>query len=262
MKASACLAIGMACALAASTAAQAERNSKQRVAAFARLPDWSGVWERFNMGPSDEPADPRDQPLYEAAIKELLRPPYNAEWQAKRDAAIQQSRQSHTAHPRCRPLGFPGAMLFPSDMIQIIVAPEETTLLFYSGGARHIATDGRPHPPEEERWGTPWGDSVGHWEGEVLVVDTVASNASILGFDGLAALGEQLHVVERIRALDRNTLENQMTMNAPTALAHPWGLTLQYHRVPRMAHVLESDCTENERNPVVDGKYTIAPAKN
>jgi hypothetical protein len=39
-------------------------------------------------------------------------------------------------------------------------------------------------------------------------------------------------------------------------------LTLQYHRVPRMAHVLESDCTENERNPVVDGQYTIAPAKN
>jgi hypothetical protein len=94
------------------------------------------------------------------------------------------------------------------------------------------------------------------------VVDTVASNASILGFDGVAALGEQLHVVERIRALDRNTLENEMTIDSPTALTHPWKLTLQYHRVPRLAHVLESDCAENERNPVVDGQYTIAPSKN
>jgi hypothetical protein len=262
VKAAACLVIGMACALAASTAAQAERNSKQRVAAFAKLPDWSGVWERFNMGPSDEPADPRDQPQYEAAIQELLRPPYNAEWQAKRDAAIQQRRQSHTAQPRCRALGFPGAMLFPSDMIQIIVAPEETTMLFYSGGARHVATDGRPHPPEEERWGTPWGDSVGHWEGEELVVDTVASNAPIIGYDGPAVLSEQAHVIERIRALDKNTLENQMTISDTVALASPWVLTLRYHRVPGMAHIIDSDCAENERNPVVEGKYTIAPPKN
>jgi hypothetical protein len=262
MKAAACLVIGVACVLLASSTAQAERNSRQRVAAFAKLPDWSGVWERFNMGPSDEPVDPKDQPRYVAAIQELLRPPYNAEWQAKRDAAIQERRQKHSLQARCRALGFPGAMLFPPDMIQIIVTPEETTMLFYSGGARHIATDGRGHPPEEERWGTPWGDSVGHWEGEVLVVDTASSNAPIPGFDGLAALGEQLHVVERIRALDRDTLEDQMTLNEPAAFAHPWVLTLQYHRVPGMAHVLDSDCGENERNPVVDGQFTIAPAKN
>jgi hypothetical protein len=261
VKAAAGLVIGIACALAAGSGAHAERNSRQRVAAFAKLPDWSGVWERFNIGPSDEPADPADQPRYVAAYHELLRPPYNTEWQAKRDAAIQQGKQTHARQPRCHPLGFPGAMLFPSDMIQMIVTPEETVMLFYSGGARHIATDGRPHPPEEERWGTWWGDSVGHWEGEVLVVDTVASNAPILGFDGLAALGEQLHVVERIRALDHDTLENQMTLSDPAAFAHPWALMLQYHRVPTMAHVLESDCGENERNPVVDGEFTIAPAK-
>ena len=39
---------------------------------------------------------------------------------------------------------------------------------------RHIYTDGRPHPSADEIWPTPWGDSIGHWEGETLVVDTIA----------------------------------------------------------------------------------------
>ncbi|HEX3398425.1 MAG TPA: hypothetical protein VHS76_17090 [Steroidobacteraceae bacterium] len=243
-------------------AAHAERNSIQRVAAFGKLPDWSGVWERFNIGPSDAPSDPKEIAQYEAAYREL-RLPYNAEWQSKHDATVQHRKQSHQApQARCRPLGFPQAMIFPSDMIQFIVVPEETTLLFYSGGARHIATDGRGHPPADERWLTPWGDSVGHWEGEVLVVDTVASNAPIMSYDGPAVLSEQAHVIERIRALDTNTLENQMTISDTVALANPWVLTLRYHRVPGMAHILDSDCAENERNPVVEGKYTIAPPKN
>jgi hypothetical protein len=204
------------CAIGAS-AAHAEQNAKQRVAAFARLPDWSGVWERFDIGPSDGPIDPKERAEYVAAY-EGLRPPYNAKWQTNHDAVVQQRKQSHEPpQARCHPLGFPEAMLFPSDMMQVIVTPEETALMFYSGGARHIATDGRQHPPQDERWASTWGDSIGHWEGQVLVVDTVASNARILGPDGPAALSEQAHTVERIRMLDKNTLENQMTIDDTAA---------------------------------------------
>lgn len=250
----------LVCILCASCASSvhAERNTRQRIAAFAKLPDWSGVWERFNIGPSDGPSDPAVSAEYEAAYQ--LRVPYNTQWQASHDAAVQHRRESHPPpQPRCRPLGFPEAMLFPNDMMQTIVTPEETTLLFYSGGTRHIATDGRQHPPADELWPTPWGDSVGRWEGEVLIVDTVATNAPILGIDGPSALSEEVHVIERIRALDRNTLENQMTISDVAALARPWVLTLHYHRVPGMAHIIDSDCAENDRNPVIDGKYTIAP---
>ncbi len=131
------IAAGILCALC-TIAVHAERNSKQRVAAFAKLPDWSGVWERFNVGPSDAPSDPKELTEFEAAYNDL-RLPYNTEWQAKHDAEVLHRR--HAAQPRalCQPLGFPEAMIFPSDMMQALVAPDETTLVFYSGGVRHMA---------------------------------------------------------------------------------------------------------------------------
>jgi hypothetical protein len=240
------------------SAAHAERNSKQRLAVFARLPDWSGVWERFNIGVSDLPSNPDDLEAFKAAYMEV-QPPYNAEWQSKHDAEV---RVRKAPQPRCQPLGFPGAMLFPSDMMQIIVTPEETTVLFYSGGARHIATAGQQHPAQDELWASLWGDSIGHWEGQVLVVDTVASNAPIMGRDGPLTLSSQAHTVERIRMPDANTLEDQMTITDAVALTRPWSFTLKYHRVPGMVHLIESDCQENDRNPVIDGSYTVAPPKS
>jgi hypothetical protein len=242
--------------------AGAELNSARRLHAFAKLPDWTGVWERFNVGPSDAPSDPKELAEFIKAFDEL-RPPYNAEWQAKYQSALQLRRQSPpSVQASCGALGFPLSMLFPSQMMQAIVTPEETTLMFYTGGARHIATNGRRHPPGEERWATPWGDSIGRWEGEVLVTDTVATNAPMsAGYRVSTPFSEQLQITERIRALDKNTLEDQMTIIDPVTLAHPWVLTVKYHRVSNMDYIVDRDCAENDRNPVVDGKFTIAPPK-
>jgi len=254
--------LAAAAALLSVSPAGAELNSARRLHAFAKLPDWTGVWERFNVGASDAPSDPKELAEFIKAFDEL-RPPYNAEWEAKYQSALQLRRQSPpSAQASCAPLGFPLSMLFPSEMMQAIVTPEETTLLFYTGGARHIATDGRQHPPSEERWATPWGDSVGHWEGQVLVVDTVATNAPMgAGYGVSVPLSEQVQVTERIRAPDKNTLEDHMTIIDPATLAHPWVLMIKYHHVSNMPHILDRECTENDRNPVVDGKFTIAPPK-
>ena len=248
----ACLCVG---------SARGELNSTQRLRAFAKLPNWSGVWERFDVGAEDAPSDPKELAEWIKAFRNL-HPPYNADWEAKFKSAVMLRKQRVTPPTKsCTPLGFPFAMLFPSEMMQVIVTPEETTLLFYTGGARHIATDGRTHPPPEERWFTPWGDSIGRWEGEVLVVDTVASNAPISAEGVAAPLSEKLQVTERIRALDRNTLQDQMTILDPVALAHPWVMTLIYHHVANMPHILDRDCAENDRNPIVDGRISIAPPK-
>ncbi|MDP9089962.1 MAG: hypothetical protein M3O26_14625 [Pseudomonadota bacterium] len=91
-------------------------------------------------------------------------------------------------------------------------------------------------------------------------MDTVASNAPLLGLDGPASLSDRVHIIERIRALDKSTLEDQMTISDEVALAKPFSLTLHYHRVPGIAHIIDSDCAD-DRNPVVDGKYTITPPK-
>jgi hypothetical protein len=254
--------LGALIALLCARPAGAELNSARRLHAFAKLPDWSGVWERFNVGPADAPSDPTELAQFIKAFDELS-PPYNAEWEAKYQSAVLIHKQSRAAaQASCSALGFPLSMLFPSEMMQAIVTPEETTLIFYTGGARHIATDGRQHPLAEERWATPWGDSVGHWDGETLLVDTVATNAPIIaGYGVPAPFSEQVQVSERIRALDKNTLEDQMTIVDPVALAHPWMLTIRYHHVSNMPHVVDRECAENERNPVVDGKFTVAPPK-
>ena len=89
--------------------------------------------------------------------------------------------------------------------------------------ARIIHTDGRPHLPSSVR---QWmGDSIGRWEGNTLVVDTT-NFVGASGFYGDAggnfAFDEQLHVVERFRLFDADTLLYQFDIDDPTAYTRPW----------------------------------------
>ena len=59
-------------------------------------------------------------------------------------------------------------------MFEVLPTPKETALIFSSREIRHVYTDGRQHTPKDELWATPWGDSIGHWEGQTLVIDTIA----------------------------------------------------------------------------------------
>ncbi len=58
-------------------------------------------------------------------------------------------------------------------IFQVAVTPEETLFLFEYGEVRHIYTDGRSHPGKDDLWPTPMGDSIGRWQGETLVIDTL-----------------------------------------------------------------------------------------
>lgn len=221
---------------------RADLNSEERVAAFAKLPDWSGVWERFNVGVTGAPSNPEERERFVAALREM-HPPYNAEWEEKYRLALSSRNPSELGPLKCDPQGFPQAMLFPAEMLQFIAVPEVTTIMFYTGGGRHIVTDGSALPPTEERWGARWGHSVGRWDGSVLIVDTVSSNSPIITSDRLEAwFSDQIHVSERIRNIDENTLENQMTINDPVALIRPWNLTIRYHRIPGLRHLTEYHC--------------------
>jgi hypothetical protein len=55
--------------------------------------------------------------------------------------------------------------------------------------------------------------------------------------------------------------QDQMTILDPGALEHPWVMTLIHHHVANMPHILDRDCAESDRNPIVDGKISIAPPK-
>ena len=149
-------------------------------------------------------------------------------------------------------------------------------MVFSGREVRHIYTDGRPHTAKDDLWPTPWGDSIGHWEGQTLVVDTIEVNTppGLGGGDGsaivagggdsdeyalIAVFSAEARFTERIRMLDRDHLEDQMTIFDPSNFTMPWHISRQYRRVTRINRMVHEDCEGEERNPVVDGRFTLTP---
>src|SRR5580698_9081540 len=135
--------------------------------------------------------------------------------------------------------------------------------------------DGRQHTPKDELWATPWGDSIGHWEGQTLVIDTIAVKSAfgpsesegvtvvafgdVEGEQTITMLSPQAHFIERIRMPDKDHLEDQMTVIDPTNLTASWHMNRTYQRVAHIHRMVYEDCEGEERNPIVNGHFTLAP---
>jgi hypothetical protein len=105
----------------------------------------------------------------------------------------------------------------------------------YGRTERRIFLDGRAHPagptPTGESGRTYSGHSVGHWEGNTLVVETVGLFGGY--FDETPApFSDQIGMLERMRLIDTNILEIQMTFTDPVALEKPWVVTRDFRRGP------------------------------
>jgi hypothetical protein len=239
--------------------AHAGSNSPARIHAFAALPDWSGIWLSAAW-PLDVSGRP---PGGEAQLREGLQlirpPPYNPVWKAKYEEGMKDTAAlaAKNATFKLCARSFPALMEGPW-MFQIVVVPEETLLAFENQQVRHIYTDGREHPPADELWPTRLGDSVGRWRGNTLVIDTIARKQEPLAPRAwLSMLSDRAHFTEELRMVDKNELEDELTIDDPIALAYPWRMKLTFKRVAELNRVVEYDCTENDRNPVVDGKMMI-----
>ena len=152
------------------------------IGASAGMPDWSGQWE--NVGATPDASGGFNQSLDEVLKSMQWGPPNKPELQARVDKIVASERKrleaiSRGEDPggvdvRACTFGFPSIMLDSPLMFEILPTPKETTLIFSSREIRHVYTDGRPHTPKDDLWATPWGDSIGHWEGQTLVIDTIA----------------------------------------------------------------------------------------
>lgn len=113
---------------------------------------------------------------------------------------------------------------------------------------RAIWIDGRGHPEDPDP--TFMGHSIGRWEGETLVVDTIAILED-LEFAGGALHSPEFHVTEQIHLSEESPdiLVYHVRMDDPQALAEPYELTVTYRR-DRHGTLLEFQCSENDRNPV------------
>jgi hypothetical protein len=231
-----------------------------RAAQFSQLPDWSGLWISAVWSMDISGRVIGGDAKLRASLQLLRPPPYNPQWAANYQAALQDKAalDARNAILKVCVRSFPALMEAPWQF-QIATLPEETLLVFENGQVRHVYTDGRPHPTGDNLWPTPLGDSIGRWEGQTLVIDTVARSASepLAPRAWVAMLSEAAHITERLWRVDADTLEDQMRIDDPVSLASPWVLTLQFRHVTEMDRMIPTNCTENDRNPVMDGKMVI-----
>ncbi|HJT86840.1 MAG TPA: hypothetical protein VJ732_03265 [Bryobacteraceae bacterium] len=147
---------------------------------------------------------------------------------------------------RCLPPGVPRMMATPFPF-QIYQLPDRIIFLF-EGGAhvwRIVYMDGRAHPKDPNP--TFLGDSVGHWEGDTLVVDAVGFNDETwLDQDGHPHTGA-LHVIERYTRTDETTLHYQATIDDPKAYTQPWTIGYTIPWSPK-SELLEYICQENNKD--------------
>jgi hypothetical protein len=142
----------------------------------------------------------------------------------------------------CLPPGTPRIYLQPFPF-QIVQTPKEIFMLFeYDHTIRQIFMDGRAHP--EDITPTYMGHSIGKWEGNTLVVDTVGFNERTwLDRDGHPH-SDQLHVIERFTRVDSDNMTIDITMEDPKALAKPWVTQLNFQTRPAW-DIMELACTDN-----------------
>jgi hypothetical protein len=144
-----------------------------------------------------------------------------------------------TAH--CFVAGVPRSMYTPSPY-QILQPPGYVILLFERMSWRQIPLDGRAHIPDNVRlW---MGDSVGHWEGDTLVVETTNLNGKTWLNEVGEVLSHAASVVERLTPVDADSITYRATVTDPVAYTRPWTIEIPLRR-QEDGEILEIACHED-----------------
>jgi len=214
-----------------------EQPVDARVAAFAALPDWSGVWtvEGLEVGVDGFPqiaveaenSAPNPSLLVVFNQGAPLKPEVRARLQAmlaKTQGNVAQTPDGSAGW------GFPLMMNSPPPL-QFIITPEETLIFNAYRDLRRIHTDGRQRPPVEDRWPpTTWGDSVGHWEGDTLVIETIDVREPAQYFGLSMPFSAKARYTERLRRTGPDRIEGEMTIEDPELFSAPMTVPLAWTR--------------------------------
>lgn len=190
-------------------------------------PDLSGFW--WGDRPVDPLELPQPQPRAEAVRKER-----------------QKNNMRDLPSARCLPGGIVdpagrGRFVHTSQLLVMLIGPPVVSTYFE---VRQIFLDGRSHP---RRVNPTWlGHSIGHWEGDTLVIDTVGFNGLAWYSGGLSST-ESLHVIERYRRPDLGHLDLEITVDDPAVLEKPWSQKRTAHLVPD-EDIEEYVCAENNKD--------------
>ena len=224
--------------------------------AVAKLPDFTGVWEIGLGGPAPRGAPPPGRGADGAARgrgRGAAGPSLTPEYAAKKKA-FDASPPEDSEAANCLPPGMPGIMAQPYPM-EFLLTPGQVSIVIEAyTQVRHIYTDGRPLPDDPDL--KFHGTSVGRWEGDALVVDTVGFSPLTL-LDRGVPHGDKMRIHERFRLTDPDTMVIETTVTDPDALTMPYtsNRTLRRHRNWTIAEYV---CEENNRNSVdASGKARV-----
>jgi len=235
-------------ALAALPLADAADNSAPTAAAPKQAKafdphDLRGIW----MQTRDRPFKSYPfTPEYEAIYK-----------QRRADEAA--GKPFQVAENRCLPAGLAASMTTGAYPIEIFYQKGDQEILIQKEnlGAIYRVFLNRPHKSADELYPMFYGDSVGHWEGDVLVVDTISLGATS-ALDLIAPHSDALHVIQRFHRISYDTLEDELTFDDPKALTHPVTGVAIYRYEPDW-ELEEYECTNERLIFENGGAQTIGP---
>jgi hypothetical protein len=207
----------------------------------------SGLWNMTGKVPSTAPI--RDQiARTEKGGLPKFTPQANAVFE-KRLVEAENGHPFATMGARCLWQGIPMMMFAAVEgPIEILETPGRVTILSTEFNESWLIYLNQPHRdgPDLPNW---HGDSIGHWEGKTLVIDTVGlTDKTVLDHVGMPH-SDELHVVTRLTRLDPETLEVRVTMTDPKTFVEPWTRRNVYKRAKPDERVEEEVC-DNQRNGV------------
>jgi hypothetical protein len=206
----------------------------------------SGIWRRdaFRLIPPYMYDDGGFEQGVVDGFKNPILKPWTAEILMEKAYSENNGRIYANVMGTCWPYGVPG--IFDVRGIQILQLPDEIKIVYnIDHQSRHIPLN-KPHAkPVEPSW---YGDSVAHFEGEMLVVDTIGFHAKPQAMvDAYGTpVSEGLHVVERY-SVERNgtQLLVHITVEDPNVFKTPWSMTVEYYADD--TKLREAPCAENNR---------------
>ncbi len=209
-----------------------------------QLPDWSGLWTHSGVtGLVFSPGPFGQQPTFTPAAAAMLD-------ESARRAAEGVVYDENLS--QCGPPGFPRWLTIPF-LREFIVRPEQTWLSSETvNNVRRIYTDGRDHPPEEERYPLYYGDSIGFWDGQKLVIHTNQLMSREMGRNGLRQ-SEQMETVEIWEKTSDESIRAHVWVYDAAIIEEPWYALRHYTQVDNPASNLRMrywHCGENDNNDV------------
>jgi hypothetical protein len=237
-------------ALAALTALSA--TSLAADSARKAVPDITGQWASY-PGFRGPPPDPKLVPP--PATPLLLKPKYKAPYDELRVRQTESDKRGEplaNASTACLPNGMPTMMsaIYPVEFLQ---TPGQVTIIAEAmSQVRRIYLD-KPQAKIEDVPPGYFGHSVGRWEGDTLVIDTIGVKEEVLGYKDMPH-SDRMHIHERIRLVAPDVMHDEITIEDPVVLEKPFTYTVGFRRLTGY-ELLEYVC-ENNRDYVDENGVT------